>query len=140
LAKKQQTNICQSESFQHGSLEAHNRLLNQILIALSKQGLCRVWRSETGKAIKLSGYFRAKSTGDFESLDRSIFAYGLKGSADITGILKNGKRIEIEIKTGDASQSKEQKNFAAMIKNFGGHYFVCRSVDDALNSVKHCLS
>lgn len=68
------------------------------------------------------------------------FKYGLKGSADITGILQNGKRLEIEIKTGNAVQSPQQKNFAAMIQKFNGHYFVCRSVEDALNSVKHCLS
>jgi len=68
------------------------------------------------------------------------FKYGLKGSADIIGILDNGKFLAIEIKTGKATQSKEQKNFAAMIKKHSGHYFVCRKTDDALNFVKHCLS
>jgi len=68
------------------------------------------------------------------------FKYGLKGSSDIIGILNNGKFLAIEIKTGEASQSTEQKNFAAMIQKFNGHYFVCRSVEDAINFVKHCLS
>lgn len=122
-----------------GSLEAHNQLVNDTLVALSKTGLCRVWRNETGKAIKLSGYYRAKSTGDFD-LEKYFFSYGLKGSSDIIGILKNGKILCIEIKTGQAVASKDQKNFAAMIQKFNGHYFVCRSVEDALNSVKHCLS
>ena len=68
------------------------------------------------------------------------FHYGLKGSSDIIGILNNGKFLAIEIKTGQAVQSKQQKFFAAMIQNMGGHYFVCRSVEDACNFVKHCLS
>jgi hypothetical protein len=67
------------------------------------------------------------------------FKYGLKGSADIIGILKNGKFLALEVKTGKATQSKQQLAFAAMIQKYGGHYFVCRSVSDAVSFVKHCL-
>lgn len=67
------------------------------------------------------------------------FKYGLKGSSDIIGITNDGKFLAIEAKTGAATQSKEQKNFAAMIKNFGGRYFVCRTPEEAVNFVKHCF-
>lgn len=60
------------------------------------------------------------------------FKYGLTGSADIIGILNDGRFLAIEIKSGNATQSKEQKNFEAMIKKFGGVYFVVRSAEDAL--------
>ncbi len=56
--------------------------------------------------------------------------------ADISGILTHksglGLRLEIEIKTGSARQTTEQKNFEKMIKSLGGIYFVARSVNCAL--------
>lgn len=64
------------------------------------------------------------------------FHYGLKGSADIMGIVIGGKIIGLEIKTGNASQSQEQKNFEAMLKKFGGIYHVVRSKEEALMFIK----
>lgn len=121
-----QNNSSQKEKSLGGSTEAHNLLVSDILIELSKTGLCRVWRNETGMALNI----RTKTP----------FKYGLKGSSDIIGLAKNGHFLAIEVKTGAAVQSKQQKAFAAMVNKFGGHYFVCRSVEDAINSVKHCLS
>lgn len=62
-----------------------------------------------------------------------MIRYGLKGSADITGIANTGKRCEFEIKTGAAQQSDAQVYFEAMIKKNNGHYFVVRSVEQALD-------
>jgi len=125
LAKISQTNIYKDDSSHIGSLEAHNRLLAEVLIELSKTGLCRVWRNETGLALN--------------PRTQKPFRYGLKGSSDIIGLLKNGRFLAIEVKTGQAVQSEQQKNFAAMVQKFGGLYFVCRSVTDALNIVKQEL-
>jgi hypothetical protein len=58
--------------------------------------------------------------------------FGLVGAADITGILPSGVRLEIEVKSGNAKQSQEQKNFETMIQRHGGIYFVARSLDDVL--------
>ena len=74
-----------------------------------------------------------------EDLARGIFSYGLKGSADILGILKDGRFLAIEIKTGKAKQSAVQKNFGAMIQKFGGVYMVCNSSKEALNKVKQII-
>lgn len=84
-----------------------------------------MWRNEVGMARN----YRSNQ----------IFKYGLKGSADITGILQNGKRLEIEVKTGNATQSKEQLAFAAMIQNYGGHYFVARDVPSVIAFIHNCL-
>ena len=95
---------------------------------------------ETGRGIKLSAYYAAKKHKlPVESLERGFFSYGLKGSADILGILRDGRLLAIEIKSGQARQSKVQKNFEKMINDFGGVYIVARSPEEALNSVKHCL-
>lgn len=52
-----------------------------------------------------------------------------KGMADLWG-LYNGVHFEIEIKTGRAKQSKDQKKWEKVVKSLGGHYFVVRSVDE----------
>jgi hypothetical protein len=69
--------------------------------------------------------------------DRMI-SYGLKGSADILGIIKpSGKFLAVEIKSGQASQTAQQKAFEKMITDFGGVYILARSADDALRAL-HC--
>lgn len=98
----------------------HDNLVNKIIKALSETGLGRFWQQPTGAAYR----------GD------ELIRYGLVGCADISGIIIGGKRIEIEVKTGKAVQSPQQKNFEAMIKMYGGFYFVCHSVDEAVNCIK----
>jgi len=98
----------------------HSILVNEILVELSKTGTCTVWKNSTGVA---------KSEGRYIS-------FGLKGSADIIGILEpHGQFIAVEVKTGNAKQSLQQKKFEEMVKRRGGRYAVCRSVTDALNLV-----
>lgn len=67
----------------------------------------------------------------------TAISYGLKGSADISGILlckignvSVGIRIEIECKSGMARQSTEQQSFQAMIEDLGGIYLVARISDE----------
>lgn len=99
----------------------HDRIVLEIIVALSATGLCRVWSQPTGAAYR----------------EGMLIRYGLKGSADISGImLGSGKRLEIEVKTGRAVQQTNQINFQRMIISFGGLYLVARSVEDALRFVK----
>jgi len=98
----------------------HSVVVNEILVELSKTGRCTVWKNSTGVA---------KSEGRYIS-------FGLKGSSDIIGLLEpNGQFLAIEVKTGNAKQSLQQKKFEEMIKRRGGRYAVCRSVADALNLI-----
>jgi hypothetical protein len=108
-----------------GSTEEHQRILNETLILLGREAhvLCRVWDNPTGVAYRdINGR-------------RVWITYGLKGSADIIGILCNGKFLAIEIKSGNAQQKPNQKKFQAMISKMGGHYFVARSSQEALDFV-----
>lgn len=72
---------------------------------------------------------------DVEDDDR-IVRVGVKGAADISGILRSkngfGLRLEIEVKTGSGRQSPDQKNFQRMIESLGGLYIVARSIQEAL--------
>ncbi len=92
----------------------HQELVDKILLALQPYG--RVWRNATGAARSLDG--------------KRVISFGLKGSADILGLLWGGRFIAIEVKTGKAVQNKYQKNFQAMVEKYGGIYIVARSVED----------
>ena len=98
---------------------SHDLLVQQIVLALSQTGICRVWEQPTGAAYR----------------DGALVRYGVIGSADISGILVGGKRLEIEVKTGRAVQEPRQVKFMNMIRAMGGHYFVARSIDDAVKAV-----
>lgn len=89
-------------------------------MALCATRLCIVWEQPTGMAFR----------------DGQPIRYGLKGCADITGITIDGRRLEVEIKTGSARQQDNQKDFQAMIDRHGGIYFVARSPEDAVSKLK----
>lgn len=73
---------------------------------------CRVWPNNTGVGRDMSG--------------ERIIRFGLKGSSDIIGIYK-GLFLGIEVKTGNAVQSKDQKNFQSMLESMGGIYILCKN-------------
>lgn len=98
----------------------HDRLVENIVKELSKMNIGRFWQQPTGAAYR----------------NNTLVRYGVIGSADISGILFGGKRVEIEVKTGKAQQSEVQKQFELMIKMMGGIYFVAHSVEEAVTSIK----
>jgi hypothetical protein len=97
---------------------AHQKLLDEILLAIGSCPDIRVWKRVVG----------------FD--EKRKIHYGIKGESDIDGIKMGGQRICIEVKTGNAVQTKEQKVFQAMIEKFGGLYILARSVEDALNGIR----
>lgn len=70
-----------------------------------------IWRSNTGAAFDREG---------------RMIKFGVKGQADISGIMKPlGTRIEIEVKRPGGKQRPEQKQYGQMIKDHGGVYLLC---------------
>lgn len=57
--------------------------------------------------------------------------FGLPGQADLSGILDDGRRVEIEVKSATGALRPEQILFKAMIEKFNGIYIVARSVEEA---------
>jgi len=92
----------------------HTKLVKDILKEFGSTSIMRIWSNNTG-AIKTEERF---------------IKFGLKGSADILGILFDGKFIAIEIKVGRDRQSKDQIKFENMIIRFGGIYILARSISD----------
>lgn len=103
--------------------KAHHKLVKDIVIELSRDPNIRVWENPTGVA------------RDIED-DERVIRFGLKGSADIIGVMgPHGKILCIEVKTGSAVQSTRQINFMNMIRERGGVYILARSVQDAVKGV-----
>lgn len=95
---------------------------NEILRYLATRGdELRAWRSSTGVARAID--------------DDRIMRFGVNGQADISGILADGTRLEIEVKNKCGRQSEEQRNFQAMILSMGGLYILARSPDDVRRGI-----
>lgn len=115
--------------------------MRQVLEYLKFSGIV-AWRNNTGAMATVS------RTG------RTYFVrFGIRGQADITGLLPDGRRLEIEIKTpeemekirtGRIPQSKrkhieEQKLFLRMINENNGVGFFASSVDDVREKLSESL-
>ena len=87
-----------------------------ILATYGGKPWCRIWRHSTGVGLTPDG--------------NQVVRYGLVGSADLSGILSDGRRLEIEVKSAKGRQRQQQKQFQRMIERFNGIYILARSVDD----------
>jgi hypothetical protein len=79
-----------------------------------------VWEHKTGAAWR----------------DGKLIHYGLVGSPDIIGFMRNGMFLGIEVKSGNAVQSPQQIKFMNAAQRFNSIYLLCRSSEDAVNNVK----
>jgi len=61
---------------------------------------------------------------------RRLGKYEIRGVSDILGIMKDGKMLAIECKTGYNKASDVQKEFIANINKSGGIAFVAYGIDD----------
>ena len=87
-------------------------------LAYSKAG--ELWRQNSGAMV--SEYHGKKR----------FMRFGKTGCADITGILKDGRRVEIEVKGPGGKQSPAQKEFQIMIEKNHGLYILVTSVNDLI--------
>ncbi len=83
----------------------------------------RIWRANTGVA----------------RIGKRVVRFGVPGQADLTGILPDGRRLEVEVKSPTGRQTRDQKNFQRMIEKFNGIYVLARSVEDVWNALRKHL-
>lgn len=93
---------------------SEHEIQQQIMDYLAYKGISH-WRSNVGR--------------------KHYMQFGLVGSADITGLLKDGRRLEIEVKDYKGKQSMEQIKFADMIRKSNGLYILARSLDDVVDKL-----
>ena len=104
-------------------------ILHSVLRTLGARSDLRLWRQNTGVGRALS--------------NDAVIKFGVIGGGDLSGILNDGRRLEVEVKTPAGRQSEQQKRFQSMIETFNGVYIVTRSAEDALAQLRargYCLS
>lgn len=95
-----------------------------ILARVNQLDGVRVWRMNTGFAQRAGG---------------GAVRFGLPGQADITGLMRPGRRVELEIKGPHGRVTPEQEAFGEWIRALGGLYLVCRSLEDAMGPIQEAL-
>jgi len=95
---------------------------NAILRAFGTLPMLRLWRANVGAA----------------RIGRRVVRFGIAGQADLTGILPDGRRLEIEVKSATGRQTAAQKAFQEMIERFHGVYILARSVEDVRRQLTAC--
>lgn len=95
-------------------------MVNRVLAVLNLKHCGRFWSQPTGAAYR----------------DGQLIRYGMLGAADISGVLRGGYRVEIEVKTGRATQQQNQKIFEKNMKMWGAIYLVVRSPESALELLR----
>lgn len=95
-------------------------LTHQIIHALNQIPGVWCWRNNTGR--------------------RGGVSYGLKGAADITGVIRGGRRLELEVKMPRNNKFEaQQPAFLARMNELGAIAGVVRSVGDAIDLVRQGL-
>lgn len=99
--------------------QREKHIQNEILREFGTKSTLRIWRQNTGAAT----FYGQRVT------------FGVPGQADISGILPDGKRLEIEVKSAVGRQAENQKAFQALVTRFNGLYILARSVEDVYKAL-----
>lgn len=87
----------------------------EIMKAWGAHPRLRLWRQNTGVGWYVNGQpARQTDPGAYP------VKYGIPGQWDISGLLDDGRRIEIECKAPGKKLSEAQLRWGAMIRRFGG--------------------
>jgi hypothetical protein len=104
----------------------------------------KIKESELQKMIidymRLKGHYVWKSGGglffsEYKGKTRAV-RMGLRGCADIIGILKTGHWFACECKTGYNKPTPEQLNFLSEIRSRGGLAIWVKSLDEVVKQLK----
>jgi hypothetical protein len=104
----------------------HNAIVNGIILELGRKypNYLRVWPNNTGALRDEHG---------------RLVRFGLVGSADIFGVVKNGPFFAIEVKSGRDQQREAQKNFQTMIEAMGHVYVLARSIEEGVAILEEAI-
>lgn len=115
-----------------------------IIRALGVQPGLRIWRANVGTGVPYSvvtaamGQLRAGNPAAAHRILASArpIQFGVPGQADLTGIVRGGLRLEVEVKSDSGRQTEDQRNYQSMIERLGGRYLLARSVEDLADIIQ----
>lgn len=93
--------------------QPENKVIQACFRVLQARGIF-AWRNNTGCAW----------------IGNRPIRYGLPGSADILGLLPNGRFLAVECKSAKGRQSDTQKTFEELVVKNNGVYILARSAED----------
>ena len=76
------------------------------------------------------GVFAHRENTGTAWIDGQPVSFGYPGAADITGILPDGRRLEVECKSSTGQQSDKQRRYQQRIEENHGIYWLVRSVEE----------
>ncbi len=83
------------------------------------------------KLLKLRGIFAWRNnTGGVYTKSGGFYRFGMPGQADITGLLPDGRRLEVEVKRPGGKQTGIQKAFEKKIIASNGVYLLVYSASE----------
>jgi hypothetical protein len=72
----------------------------------------------------------------FGERDRRQFVkFGWSGMADLTGQMRDGRRLDVEAKASQGKATPEQAAYLELVRRHGGVAFLARSVDDVIREL-----
>ena len=83
--------------------------------------------------------WKSNNVGIYRKDTNHYIPVGLKGVADILGIINGGVFLAIEVKSGKGKVSPYQREFLQNITDNGGVSFVARCLEDVKLSLKDYL-
>ena len=109
-----------------GSARQHSNLKNQIRLAAGRRNDVVLFNNESGVA----------------RFNRHTVRYGVgKGGADLIGlVVPSGRFIALEVKTGKAALTKEQRLFKKLINESGGYCCTVRSIKEAHDAIDRAIN
>ena len=92
----------------------HGQLKRRVFDWLYEQG-CFVWNN---------------NTGSWKPEGQPRIYYGKKGSADVLGLTRHGRHIEVEVKVKPDKQNEDQVKHQQEVESRNGIYVLVYSLDD----------
>lgn len=109
-------------------MKTEKEIQTEIIREFGSKDWCRLWRQNSGFAVPLWAYTKKQN-------NPPRIAFGIPGCADLSGILSDGRRLEIEVKKPKGVWSEKQRNFAYMMNKMNGVYILATSVQDVYDQL-----
>lgn len=103
--------------------QGEGEVVKAILAKYQNHPAVRLWRVNTGAARIGSRFIR----------------FGLRGQADIQGVIAGGRALFIECKTNTGRLRPEQVAFGKMVTSMGALFIVARCIEDVDREIERSL-
>lgn len=127
------------DRFQRGQVAVPERDILAAVMELVRKHPLVAWASRSnigcGYLLRADQYHRLVAAGHLKPNEARFMRFGFKGAADITGMLRGGKRLEIEVKADRGVVSDDQTAFLQVVNGGGGLGMVVRSVDEVMRGL-----